>query len=314
MKNDLVRIISDAVKMLGCETIPPMELEVPPNDAFGDMATPVAMSLSKVLRKPPRKIAEAIVNSLQAESIFERIDIAGPGFINFFFSKEYLHSGIRKLLQYKSGFLREDMGKGRRVQIEFVSANPTGPLHLGHGRGAAIGEALSNLLHAAGFHVEREYYINDAGRQVKLLGLSVFARYQQLLGVEYPFPEDGYKGAYVEEIAARILLEKDKEYVQKTFDDVSRVFIDYSYRSILSDIREDLRKFGVAFDTWQSERELFDGGEVRKANVARDRRALRRTDCQGPRRRCGVPLTHVYHSPIFDDGGTRWAGTSLKNS
>ena len=265
MKNDLVRIISDAVKMLGCETIPPMELEVPPNDAFGDMATPVAMSLSKVLRKPPRKIAEAIVNSLQAESIFERIDIAGPGFINFFFSKEYLHSGIRKLLQYKSGFLREDMGKGRRVQIEFVSANPTGPLHLGHGRGAAIGEALSNLLHAAGFHVEREYYINDAGRQVKLLGLSVFARYQQLLGVEYPFPEDGYKGAYVEEIAARILLEKDKEYVQKTFDDVSRVFIDYSYRSILSDIREDLRKFGVAFDTWQSERELFDGGEVRKA-------------------------------------------------
>src|SRR4030042_1272306 len=206
MKNDLVRIITHALKTLGTETIPPIEVEVPPNDAFGDMATPVAMSLSKILRKPPRKIAEELVNLLKAESVFEKIDVAGPGFINFFFSKNYLHSEIRKLLQYKSGFLREDIGKGKRVQIEFVSANPTGPLHLGHGRGAAIGEALSNLLQAAGFRVEREYYINDAGKQVRLLGLSVFARYQQLLEVEYPFPEDGYKGSYIEEIAWKIVL------------------------------------------------------------------------------------------------------------
>src|SRR4030042_2537868 len=148
------------------------------------------MSLSKILKRPPRKIEEELVNSIKdlseqtGKSTFEKIDIAGPGFINFTFSKEYLYSEIKKLIEYKSGFLREDIGKGRRVQIEFISANPTGPLHLGHGRGGATGEALSNLLKAAGYNVEREYYINDAGKQVKLLGLSVFARYQKLLGIE----------------------------------------------------------------------------------------------------------------------------------
>jgi arginyl-tRNA synthetase len=264
MKNDLVQIISDALKMLGTETIPAIEVEVPPNDALGDMATPVAMSLSKILRRPPRKIAEELANFIKDERVFEKIDIAGPGFINFTFSREYLHSEIKKLLQYKSSFLRENIGNGKRVQIEFVSANPTGPLHLGHGRGGATGEALANLLQAAGFHVEREYYINDAGRQVKLLGLSVFARYQQQLGMEYPFPEDGYKGAYVEEIADKIILEKAKEYAQKTFDEVSEIFIDYSYKKILSDIKDDLKHFGIIFDIWQSERELFESGEVQK--------------------------------------------------
>ncbi len=264
MKNDLVQIISDALKRLGTETVPVIEVEVPPNDALGDMATPVAMSLSKILRKPPRKIAEELANSMKDERVFEKIDTAGPGFINFTFSREYLHSEIKKLLQYKSSFLRENIGNGKRVQIEFVSANPTGPLHLGHGRGGATGEALANLLQAAGFHVEREYYINDAGRQVKLLGLSVFARYQQQLGIEYPFPEDGYKGAYVGEIADKIILEKAKEYAQKTFDEVSEIFIDYSYKKILSDIKDDLKHFGIIFDIWQSERELFESGKVQK--------------------------------------------------
>jgi arginyl-tRNA synthetase len=264
MKKDIVRIIGNSLKMFGIAASPDIEVEVPPNDAFGDMATPVAMSLSKILRKPPRKIAEELVKSLEAEPVFEKIDIAGPGFINFFFSREYLHSETKKLLQNKSSFLREDIGNGKRVQIEFVSANPTGPLHLGHGRGAATGEALANLLQAAGFDVEREYYINDAGRQVKLLGMSVFARYQQLLGIEYPFPTDGYKGAYVEDIADRLIQEKAKEYVQKTFDEVADVFIDYSYKKILSDIKEDLKDFGIIFNTWQSERELFQSGEVQK--------------------------------------------------
>ena len=264
MKKDLVRIIGNSLKMLGITSTPDIEVEVPPNDVFGDMATPVAMSLSKILRKPPRKIAEDLVKSLEADPVFEKIEIAGPGFINFLFTREYLHSEMKKLLRDKSSFLRADIGNGKRVQIEFVSANPTGPLHLGHGRGAATGEALANLLQAAGFHVEREYYINDAGRQVKLLGLSVFARYQQLLGIEYPFPEDGYKGAYIEVIAAGLIQEKAKEYAQKTFDEVADIFIDYSYKKILSDIKEDLKYFGVIFNTWQSERELFQSGEVLK--------------------------------------------------
>jgi arginyl-tRNA synthetase len=271
MKKELVKVIEDSLKTLGLETIPSIEAEVPPNDSIGDLATPIAMSLSKKLKKPPRKIAEELVNSIKdlsaqaGKSAFEKIDIAGPGFINFTFSKEYLYSEIKKLIEYKSGFLRENIGKGRRVQIEFISANPTGPLHLGHGRGGATGEALSNLLKAAGYNVEREYYINDAGKQVKLLGLSVFARYQQLLGIEYPFPEEGYRGEYVEEIANAIIKEEGGKYIKANFEVVSDFFIDYSYKEILFSIKEDLKDFGITFDIWQSERELYEKGDIEKS-------------------------------------------------
>jgi arginyl-tRNA synthetase len=265
MKKELVKIIEDSLKTLGVETIPSIEAEVPPNDSMGDLATPVAMSIAALLKKPPRKIAEELVNSIKDKSAFEKIDIAGPGFINFTFSKEYLYSEIKKLIEYKSKFLRENIGKGKKVQIEFISANPTGPLHLGHGRGGATGEALSNLLKAAGYNVEREYYINDAGKQVKLLGLSVFARYQQLLGTEYPFPEEGYKGGYIEDVANEIIKENGKKFLQTSFEAVSDFFIDYSYRMILSGIKKDLKDFGINFDTWQSEGELYKKGDVEGA-------------------------------------------------
>lgn len=265
MKKNLVKIIEDSLKTLGIEALPSIEVEVPPKESLGDLATPVAMFLSGILKKPPRKIAEEIVNSIKDKSAFEKIDIAGPGFINVTFSKEYLYSEIKNLLRDREGFLREDIGRGRRVQIEFVSANPTGPLHLGHGRGAATGAALCNLLQAAGYKVEREYYINDAGKQVNLLGLSVFSRYKQLLGIDYPFPEEGYRAEYVEELANAIIREKGDEYKEAEFDDVSDFFIDYSYRMMLSRIKEDLKDFGITFDTWQSERELYTKGDVEEA-------------------------------------------------
>lgn len=265
MKRDLIRILTDSLRTMGVEPIPFIEVEAPPNDTFGDLATPVAMSLSKMLRKPPRKIAEDIVSSIKDKSVFEKIDIAGPGFINFTFSRGYIYSEIRRLLTYQGSFLRADTGKGRKVQIEFISANPTGPLHLGHGRGGATGEALANLLRAAGYHVEREYYINDAGKQVKLLGLSVFSRYQQLFGVEYPFPEDGYRGGYTEDIANEIIREHGKKYLQTSFNDVSDFFINFSFKKILAGIRKDLEDFGIVFDTWQSERELYEKGYVEEA-------------------------------------------------
>jgi arginyl-tRNA synthetase len=265
MKNDLVRILADSLRAMGVERIPFIEVEAPPNDTFGDLATPVAMSLSKVLRKPPRKIAEELVSSIKDKSVFEKIDIAGPGFVNFTFSTGYVYSETSKLLLYGRGYLRTDTGKGRKVQIEFISANPTGPLHLGHGRGGATGEALANLLMAAGYRVEREYYINDAGKQVRLLGLSVFARYQQLFGVEYPFPEDGYRGGYIEDIANEITREHGKKYLQTSFSDVSDFFVDFSYKRILADIRKDLGDFGIVFDSWQSERELYEKGYVEEA-------------------------------------------------
>jgi arginyl-tRNA synthetase len=265
MKKDLIGIIQDSLKKLGIETIPSIEVEVPPNESFGDLATPVAMSLVKLLKKPPRKIAEELADSVKNEPLFEKIDIAGPGFINFTFSRGYLYSEMKKLLKYSSSFLQQDIGKGRKVQIEFISANPTGPLHLGHGRGGATGDALANLLSAAGFRVEREYYINDAGKQVKLLGQSVFARYQQLLGTEYTFPEEGYKGRYIEDIAEEIREKYGNAYLQTSFNNVSDFFIDYSYQKILSGIKEDLKNFGIIFDFWQSERDLFKGGEVERS-------------------------------------------------
>ncbi len=241
-----------------------IEFEVP-REEFGDLATPVAMALSKLLRRAPRKIAEEIVGAIEEKEVFERIDIAGPGYINFAFSKKYLTSLMMELISRKEKFIKRNIGKALRVQVEFVSANPTGPLHLGHGRGAAVGAALSNLLEAAGYSVEREYYINDAGRQVKLLGLSVFAKYQQLLGLEYPFPEDGYRGAYVEEIAKKIVAGHGSRYSEMSFQEAEDFFTDFSYKEMLREIEKDLRDFGIVFDAWQSERELYANNEIEKA-------------------------------------------------
>ncbi len=264
MERDIREVLEKAVKTLGMENVD-IELDIPREEKFGDLATPVAMGLSKVLRRPPRKIAEEIVNAIAEKEVFDRIDIAGPGFINFFFSKRFLSSSLKALLAERTGFIRKDVGRGRRVQIEFVSANPTGPLHLGHGRGAAVGAALSNLLEAGGYSVEREYYINDAGRQVRLLGLSVFARYQQLLGIEYPFPGDGYRGAYVEGIARQIIDAHGTRYSETSFQEAAEFFVDFSYREMLKEIEKDLRDFGIVFTTWQSERELYARNEVEKA-------------------------------------------------
>lgn len=265
MKKIVVKALEKALNRMGLGYFHPIEIEVPPREIMGDLSTPVALSLSGKLKKPPRVIAEMIVESIIDKSLFKKIEVAGPGFINFSFKEWCLFSEIKKLLEEKDGYLRENLGKGKKVQIEFISANPTGPLHLGHGRGGATGAALSNLLEAAGYRVEREYYINDAGKQVKLLGLSVFASYKRLLGIEYPFPEDGYRGEYIEQIASEILNEKGEKFKEEDFDKVADFFIEYSYKKILSGIRDDLKDLGITFDTWQSERELYERGEVKRA-------------------------------------------------
>lgn len=233
-----------------------IEIQIP-KEEFGDLSTPLAMGLAKPLRKAPRAIAEQIVQAVSGNAVFEKVDIAGPGFINFTFSKSFLIGETMRLLREQDTFLREDVGKGSRVQIEFVSANPTGPLHLGHGRGAALGAALANLLAEAGFAVEKEFYINDAGRQVKLLGLSVYAKYQELLGQSITFPEDGYRGDYITDIAEAVRAEKGDAFAGRTFDEVAAFFIDFAYLRMLDALKQDLADFGVHFDTWQSERDLY---------------------------------------------------------
>src|SRR5208283_4319755 len=242
-----------------------IEIVPPKDEGLGDLSTPLAMSLTKLLKKPPRLIAEDVVKAIGVSGVFEKIEIAGPGFINFTFTRSFLYKELQALLASGEAFLTEDVGRGRKIQIEFVSSNPTGPMHLGHGRGAALGAALSNLLSEAGYAVEKEFYINDAGHQVKLLGLSVFARYKDLCGSTYPFPEDGYRGDYTEDIAREIKEKYGNVFGEKDFNDAAQLFIDFSYMKMLGAIKKDLEDFGVFFDRWQSERELYENGEVKQA-------------------------------------------------
>jgi len=257
MDDIIVLSITESLKKMGLKDIPYVEIEVPPHDHMGDLSTPIAMSLAKIFKKPPIKIAEEIIGLLPNKSVFSKIEVAGGGFINFSFSKDFLVESFKSILLKRDKVLFRNIGSGKKIQIEFISANPTGPLHLGHGRGGATGNALANILRVLGFEVEKEYYINDAGRQVRLLGLSVFAKYKQILGVDYPFPIDGYRGYYVEDIAKKIIKDFGSRYIEKSFDEVSDFFIDYSYNTVMDWIRKDLKDFGIMFDTWQSERELY---------------------------------------------------------
>ncbi|HYQ47663.1 MAG TPA: arginine--tRNA ligase, partial [Thermodesulfovibrionales bacterium] len=266
MKRDVIALLTGALEALGVSPCPQIEIEVPREESFGDLSSPLAMTLAKALKKAPAKIAADIAGRLKESPIFEKVEVAGPGFINVTFAKSYLFSSLRHVLNAEKSFLRTDVGKGRKVLVEFVSANPTGPLHIGHARGAAVGNALCNLLAESGFRVDREYYINDAGRQVRLLGLSVYARYQQLAGNDVPFPEEGYRGQYVDDEALALLGEKGEVFKGSPFDLCGAEITSWTYSRMLVLIRKDLARFGVKeFDTWISEKEIFDRGEVAHA-------------------------------------------------
>lgn len=255
---ELERVIKEIAPSSG------IEIEIPPDEQMGDIATPQAMSLAKTLRKPPRDIASEIIKKLSSSKIFQSAEIAGPGFINLRFSDDYLYTWIRRVAAGDKSALIRKMDISKKINVEFVSANPTGPLHLGHGRGAATGMAIVNLLRRAGYSVTAEYYINDAGRQVRLLGESVFARYKELLGIEYPFPEEGYRGDYVKDIASEILREVGTRYRDSSFDEAAEFFIKTSVNLMMERIKEDLSAFGISFDTYQSEAELYIKSDVQK--------------------------------------------------
>ncbi len=266
MKKDLIAVLTKALETLNISPVPGIEIETPREESFGDLSTPLAMGLARTCKKAPRKIAEDIVGAIKDRSIFEKIEIAGPGFINFTFTREYLSTLFKELLRQEKSVLRENVGQGRKVLIEYVSANPTGPLHIGHARGAAVGNALCNLLEESGYHIEREYYINDAGRQVKLLGLSVHAKYQQLLGIDTPFPEDGYRGQYIDDEAAALHAERGEAFKEIPFETCGDEVTTWTYKRMIELIRKDLSRFGIRdFDTWISEKNIFETGEVQRA-------------------------------------------------
>lgn len=265
MQDAIIKSIASAIRAMGAEPPEVIEVEVPRQESHGDLASPVALGLARALKKSPRAIADEIVANLPERRMFERVEVAGPGFINFTFSRAYMHDQVRAILRHDPSALRRDVGKGRRIQVEFVSANPTGPLHLGHGRGAALGCALSNILKAAGYDVQREYYVNDAGRQVKLLGESVYARYKGLLGIECPVPDGGYMGEYVEDVAREVQSKEGARFKDAPYADCESYFVDFALDRMLKLIKEDLGAFNVHFDVWQSERALYENKAVQHA-------------------------------------------------
>ena len=272
MKQTLTEILYRALARakekgeLKLETQPAITLDTPREKSHGDLATTLAMTLAKPESKPPRKIAEIIVANIQDEDgIIAKTEIAGPGFINFTFKQDRWRKTLFEIESEGPGYGLKNIGKGERVLLEFVSANPTGPLHVGHGRGAAIGDALGNLLAAVGYDVTREFYINDAGRQVRLLAQSVYARYQQALGKDVPFPDDGYHGSYIEEIAQGFIKLHGRSFLDVPFEECVRQFGDFGKDAMLADIRLDLEAFGVRFDTWFSEATLLKDGSVQRS-------------------------------------------------
>jgi arginyl-tRNA synthetase len=253
----LTQAIDKAVKggELNSTDLPPLFLEPPKQREFGDLATNIAILLAQKAKKPPRLIAEMILKNLEdPHGILARKEIAGPGFLNFAFSSQFYYQRLRELAEAKEGDL--DIGRGRTVQVEIASVNPTGPLHVGHGRVAVIGDVLARLHEAVGFKVEREYYVNDAGRQMENLGRSIYARYRELFGERVDFPEEGYPGDYVKEIAAEIRQQSGDKYLKVTKDEAVGFFRQYGGDSLLETIRNQLGEFGIRVDRFFSEEEL----------------------------------------------------------
>ncbi len=302
MKEHITSKVADAVYRLQIagslpsEGLPDIMVERTRDRAHGDFATNFAMLLARPARRKPRELAELLVGAIEPGTEISRIEIAGPGFINFYLGNDAWHGVVRSALEQGRQFGRSSIGAGQRVQVEFVSANPTGPLHVGHGRGAAFGAAVADLLTAVGYEVHREYYVNDAGRQMDILAASVYLRYLELCGESVVFPANGYQGDYVWDIAATLHREGGETFrhpVSSVFEGVPddapaggdkelhidglieriksllgtqpyrRVF-DAGLNTILDDIRRDLEEFGVTYDEWFSERSLTDNDSVQR--------------------------------------------------
>ncbi|GAK12091.1 LOW QUALITY PROTEIN: arginyl-tRNA synthetase [Geomicrobium sp. JCM 19039] len=244
------------------EQMPTVILETPKDKSHGDFATNLAMQLTKIAKRNPREIATAIVENLDREKAFvKECQIAGPGFINLF-DLRFLRDVLPDVLQAGAKYGQSNTGKGRSVLLEFVSANPTGTLHLGHARGAAIGDSLSNILAMAGYNVEREYYINDAGNQIDNLAKSVEVRYLQANGLDAEIPEDGYRGADIVDIGERIKDEHGNRFVDMEEAERLRTFRELGLTQLLEKLKADLADFRVQFNTWFSETSLYTSGKV----------------------------------------------------
>lgn len=259
MKETLIDIIGNAIAEAQAEgeikskELPPLYLEAPKNPEHGDFAVNIAMKMAQSEGKPPRKIAETILNRI-SNPIIKKAEIAGPGFINFSMSNDYWLKTLAAIETLGEDYGKCGIGKGKKVILEYVSANPTGPLHIGHGRGAALGDSLSRLLLAAGYHVSTEFYINDAGSQVQNLALSVLLRCREINGEKVEWTENLYKGEYINDLAQEFLEKGGRIAVEEAGP--------YALKEILGWLKRDLNDFHINFDNWFSEKSLYDTGKV----------------------------------------------------
>ena len=240
-----------------------VEIDEPKQEAHGDFSTNFAMISASLQKMAPRKIAETINAHLDdTYDLLEKTEIAGPGFINFYIKPSAWHPVLRDIHDTDERYGASDFGRNKKVQVEFVSANPTGPLHVGHGRGAAVGDSVANILSFSGFDVQREYYINDSGRQILTLGRSVYLRYLELSGETVTFPEECYQGGYISDLAALLKQEEGGNLLGRDESDAIMDCARFAAERIMSGIRDDLKNFGVEFDQWFSEQSLYDSGRV----------------------------------------------------
>ena len=235
-------------------------VEKPKKSEFGDFATNVAFLLAKVVRQNPRVVAQELAAKLSGVEEFEKVEVAGGGFINFFLSQKAYENLLVQVVE--TDFYVSDVGGGEKVLLEYVSANPTGPLHVGHGRGAVVGDVLYRIMRLTGYVPEREFYINDAGRQIRLLGLSIYLRAKQLKGENVELPEDAYRGDYIVELAKKLLEEVRPDLLDLPEEEAVEVAAQFGKEELLKEIEADLKKLRVEFDNWFSEKSLHDSGKI----------------------------------------------------
>lgn len=303
MKKTLETLISTALTTLQANGIldntltPTIHVERTRDSSHGDFATNLALMLAKSAKTNPRQLAQQLIDALPKSEVVSKVELAGAGFINFFIDANAQYQVIPAIYQQGPQFGRSQLGAGKKVQVEFVSANPTGPLHVGHGRGAAYGSAVANLLTACGFDVHREYYVNDAGRQMDILATSVWLRYLECCGDVFTFPCNGYRGGYVRDLAQQLFSEQGRQFAHPLavvfanlpLDEIDggdkeiyidsliarakqllgvegyRLVFDVGLNAILADIRDDLAEFDVTYQQWFSERSLMDDGSIESA-------------------------------------------------
>ncbi len=271
MKHLLIQLLEKSIQSaihagrLPEAALPRIEVELTRDPAHGDYASNAAMILAAVMKKNPREIAGILSEGIEdSNGVLAKVEVAGPGFLNFFVREEALVSFLASVEREADRYGNSNLGKGRRVQVEFVSANPTGPLHIGHARGAVVGDVVANILTAVGYRVSREYYINDAGNQMQNLGKSVFLRYRELQDETVAFPEGCYQGDYIRDLAAELLKREGDRYLHGKPEEVIPQLTDYAGGRILKGIQEDLQRFGVVFDLYFSERDLYRDDGVGK--------------------------------------------------